>query len=126
MSQILKSSHLVFAVHLGKFPSFYAWLNSTKKYDFLPYGKITTKTQYKNNEKNIALLYKELDALNKGETDKYFELDREEAEKAGIIDGELSSLTRKRSRLVSQLNLTQELKLQYYLFKNGMINYVLN
>lgn len=82
-------------------------LNSTRKYDFLPYGKITTKTQYKNNEKNIALLYKELDALNKGETDKYFELDREEAEKAGIIDGELSSLTRKRSRLVSQLNVVK-------------------
>lgn len=29
-------------------------LNSTRRFDLLPYGKITTKTQYKQNEKSIA------------------------------------------------------------------------
>lgn len=82
-------------------------LNNTRKYDFLPYGKITTKTQFKSNEKSIAQLYKDLEKLSKTQTDEYFELDREEAEKAGMIDGEISKLTRQRSRLVSQLNVVK-------------------
>ena len=79
-------------------------LNSTRRFDLLPYGKITTKTQYKQNEKNIDQLHKDLEKLSKSQTDEYFDLDREKAEKGGQIDGEISTLTRKRSRLVSQLN----------------------
>ena len=82
-------------------------LNSTRRFDLLPYGKITTKTQYKQNEKSIAQLRKDLEMLSKNQTDEYFELDREKAEKGGLIDGEISTLTRKRSRLVSQLNVVK-------------------
>src|SRR5699024_2750423 len=74
-------------------------LNSTRRFDLLPYGKITTKTQYKQNEKSIAQLQKDLENLSQNQTDEYFELDREKAEKGGLIDGEISTLTRKRSRL---------------------------
>ena len=48
-------------------------LNSTRRFDLLPYGKITTKTQYKQNEKSIAQLQKDLENLSQNQTDEYFE-----------------------------------------------------
>jgi len=79
-------------------------LKTTRAYDFLPYGTIKTKREFQSNEKKIKEMEEKLITLTTSDNDQYFELDLEEAEKAGFIKGELSKLTRKRARLISQLN----------------------
>ena len=64
----------------------------------------TTKTQIKENEKEIVRLEKELAELTDTEDRKVSEQDTENLDKASEIKGQLKNLRRRRTRLVSQLS----------------------
>ena len=64
----------------------------------------TTKKQVKDNEKEIDQLRKELEELTMKQDKAVAEQDTEHLDQAAQIKGKISTLRRRRSRLVSQLN----------------------
>ncbi|MBT2158386.1 hypothetical protein KK421_15670 [Clostridioides difficile] len=80
----------------------FATFKKARKFELLPFS-ITTKRQYKENEKEIARLREALVNLTEQIDKDLSHDDLVHAEEASAIKAEITSIKRQRSRLLSQL-----------------------